>query len=248
MRYFLEFSYHGKPYHGWQKQPNALSVQQVLENALSTLLRLPITVIGAGRTDTGVHAKQMFAHFDVALQPCHLKHLVYQLNQYLGASIAIHHLKPVIPNAHARFDATSRTYEYHIVSKKVAFHNDLHYFFKPELNMADMNAAAAMLFQYNDFKCFSKSNTDVKTFNCEIYKAKWKSNENGYIFTIQANRFLRNMVRAIVGTLLNVGQGKINQDDFSMIIESKNRSQAGFSVPAHGLFLSHIAYPKSIYL
>lgn len=248
MRYFLEFSYHGKPYHGWQKQPNAISVQEVLETALSTLLRMPIPLVGAGRTDTGVHAKHMVAHFDAILNPSEAKQLVYQLNQYLDTSIAVHDLKRVKPNAHARFDAISRTYEYHIVSKKNVFCNDLHYFYKPELNMVTMNAAAALLFQHQDFKCFSKSHTDVKTFNCEIHHAEWKSNENGYIFTIQANRFLRNMVRAIVGTLLNVGQGKINQEDFSMIIESKNRSKAGFSVPAHGLFLTQIAYPQSIYL
>lgn len=248
MRYFLEFSYHGLNYHGWQRQPNAISVQEVLEQALSTLLRSPIAVVGAGRTDTGVHAKLMVAHFDTALDLNKQEQLAYQLNQFLGDDIAIHAIKQVNTEAHARFDALSRSYEYHIVSKKTSFNNDLHYFYKGTLDVKAMNLAAKLLLEYEDFECFSKSNSDVKTFLCRIDSAVWNKTENGYIFTITANRFLRNMVRAIVGTLLNVGAGKVNLKEFKLIIESKNRSKAGFSVPAHGLFLTDITYAKSTFI
>lgn len=248
MRYFLEFSYHGKNYHGWQKQPNAITVQEVLEHALSTLLRTSITVVGAGRTDAGVHAKFMVAHFDAELSELQEEQLVYQLNQFMSQDIAVHELKKVDANAHARFDALTRSYEYYIATRKMAFNNDLQFFFKGELNVEAMNKAAQLLLKYDDFECFSKTHTDVKTFLCKIHSVAWDKSENGYIFTITANRFLRNMVRAIVGTLINVGEGKINDKEFSMIIESKNRSKAGFSVPAQGLFLSKITYPKSIYI
>lgn len=248
MRYFLELSYHGKNYHGWQRQPNAISVQEVLEKALSTLLRKSISIIGAGRTDAGVHAKVMVAHFDTVLTSIQEEQLVYHLNQFLSSDIAIHSLKKVNPGAHARFDAISRSYEYYITSEKTAFNNDLHFLFKNPLDIDAMNNAANCLLDYEDFECFSKANTDVKTFLCKIEKAEWIKSENGYIFTITANRFLRNMVRAIVGTLLNVGEDKINTKQFLMILESKDRSKAGFSAPAHALFLTKITYPKSVYI
>ncbi len=248
MRYFLELSYHGKNYHGWQRQPNAITVQEVLEKALSTLLRKSISIIGAGRTDAGVHAKVMVAHFDTVLTSLQEGQLVYQLNQFLSSDIAVHSLKKVHHDAHARFDAISRSYEYYITSEKTAFNNDLHFVLKNDLDIEAMNKAASRLLDYEDFECFSKSNTDVKTFLCKIEKAEWIKTENGYIFTITANRFLRNMVRAIVGTLLNVGQGKINSKQFLMILESKDRSKAGFSAPAHALFLTKITYPKSVYI
>ena len=179
MRYFLELSYHGKNFHGWQRQPNAITVQEVLEKALSTLLRKSISIIGAGRTDAGVHAKVMVAHFDTVLKSIQEEQLVYQLNQFLSSDIAIHSLKKVYPDAHARFDAISRSYEYYITSEKTAFNNDLHFLLKNALDIEAMNKAANRLLDYQDFECFSKSNTDVKTFLCKIEKAEWIKTENG---------------------------------------------------------------------
>jgi len=242
LRYFVQFSYFGKPYHGWQKQPNAITVQQVLEKALSTLLRHPVETVGAGRTDTGVHAKQMFAHFetnDIADRT----NLVYRLNALLPKAIAVRRIFEVSDDAHARFDAVSRTYEYWIVQEKNPFYSDRAHFIKHPLDMERMNEGAAVLFTYKDFECFSKSNTDVKTYRCEISGAIWEKKDDRLIFTITADRFLRNMVRAIVGTLLEVGQGKSSVDDVKRIIKSKDRSQAGPSVPAKGLYLTSVRYP-----
>ena len=248
MRFFLEFSYAGTQYHGWQRQTNAISVQQVMENALKTLLKIDVPLLAAGRTDTGVHARQMFAHFEATLIPEVQKQLVYHLNQFLPNDIVIHSLRSVHPNVHARFDALSRTYEYHITAGKSAFGNDLHYSFSKPLDMESMNIATEILMEYEDFECFSKSNTDVKTYLCEISYAKWNKTKNGYIFTITANRFLRNMVRAIVGTLIEIGLRKKKINDLHQIIASKSRSEAGFSVPAQGLFLTNIEYSDSIYI
>ena len=248
MRYFLEFSYAGTNYHGWQRQPNAITVQQVLEKALGTLLKTKIPLLGAGRTDTGVHARQMFAHFDAEITADTFQQLVYQLNQFLPEDIVIHSLRNVKVDAHARFDALSRTYEYHIVQGKTPFGTNVQYRVNMPLDIAVMNEAAAILLTYEDFECFSKTNTDVKTFLCDISYAQWNATEKGYIFTITANRFLRNMVRAIVGTHIEIGLKKKNIEDLHQIIESKNRSGAGYSVPAHGLFLTNIEYPISIYI
>lgn len=248
MRFFLEFSYAGTHYHGWQSQPNALSVQEVMENALETLLKTPTPLVAAGRTDTGVHARQMIAHFDGELVEAARQHFVYQLNQFLPQDIAIHSLKQVQPDAHARFDALSRTYEYHIAKEKTPFGNELQYLVKQPLDLEVMNEGAALLLDYEDFECFSKSHTDVKTFLCKISHAAWTNSEKGYTFTITANRFLRNMVRAIVGTLLEIGLKKKKVDDLHQIIKNKNRSEAGYSVPAQGLFLTQVEYPKNIYL
>ncbi|MFI2744020.1 tRNA pseudouridine(38-40) synthase TruA [Zhouia sp. PK063] len=245
MRYFIEFSYFGKAYHGWQRQPNAISVQQVLEEGLSTILRSNLTVIGAGRTDAGVHAKQMFAHFDVA-QPLEIGVLHHKLNSYLPKDIAIHEIFEVNDDAHARFDAVSRTYEYWIVFNKNPFYTDFAYHLKQEVSVAKMNEAAKVLFDYTDFKCFSKSNTDVKTYHCKIMQASWEMNGDTLVFTVKADRFLRNMVRAIVGTLLTVGMDKATVADVKKIIESKNRSKAGVSVPAQGLYLTKVEYPSAI--
>lgn len=242
MRYFIQFSYFGKPYHGWQKQPNAITVQQVLEKALSTLLRHPVETVGAGRTDTGVHAKQMFAHFetdDIADRA----NLVYRLNALLPEAIAVRNIFEVSDDAHARFDAISRTYEYWIVQEKNPFYSDRAHCIKHHLDIERMNEGADVLINYKDFECFSKSNTDVKTYRCDITKAIWEKRDDGLIFTITADRFLRNMVRAIVGTLLEVGQGKSSVDDVKRIINSKDRSQAGPSVPAKGLYLTSVRYP-----
>ena len=245
MRYFLEFSYNGKAYHGWQKQPNAISVQEVLEKGLSTLLKTKISVMGAGRTDAGVHAALMFAHFDFEGE-VNAKDLVYKLNSFLPKDIAVNDVFRVNPEAHARFDALSRTYNYKISTSKNVFDYDFAYEVQLPLDMKAMNEASKILFQYKDFQCFSKSNTDVKTYNCEIKEACWTRDSNQLIFTISADRFLRNMVRAIVGTMVNIGLGKLKPEVMHEIIVSKDRSNAGFSVPAHGLYLVEIVYPDTI--
>ncbi|MBO6880621.1 tRNA pseudouridine(38-40) synthase TruA [Winogradskyella sp.] len=245
MRFFIELSYNGKAYHGWQNQPNAISVQEVLEKALSTILKNNISITGAGRTDTGVHASQMFAHFDFDgnFEP---NDLVYKLNSFLPKDVAIHSVFKVAQEAHARFDAISRTYNYKVSTSKNVFDYDFTYQMHLPLNVDAMNEACKILFEYKDFQCFSKSNTDVKTYNCDIKEAYWTKNSDQLVFTISANRFLRNMVRAIVGTMVNIGLGKLQPDDLHKIIASKDRGKAGFSVPAHGLYLVEIVYPDSI--
>ncbi|MCH1538400.1 MAG: tRNA pseudouridine(38-40) synthase TruA [Flavobacteriaceae bacterium] len=248
MRYFMSLAYNGTPFHGWQCQPNAISVQEVLEEALTTVLRTPIKITGAGRTDTGVHAKLMVAHFDADIPQKVYDNLVYLLNQYLKKEIVIHSIQKVKEDAHARFDALIRTYEYHIDVQKNPFSNGLSYIFKDSLDLSKMNEAADLIKTFKDFEAFSKTNTDVKTFFCEISHAEWVKKKGGYVFTITANRFLRNMVRAIVGTLLDVGTNKTSVAEVAEIIKSKQRSNAGFSVPAHGLYLTDIQYPNNIYI
>ena len=245
MRYFIELSYHGKAYHGWQNQPNAISVQEVVEKALFTLLGEKIDIVAAGRTDAGVHALQMFVHFDTDLS-FNSEDLTYKLNAFLPQDIAVNDIFEVKPEAHARFDATSRTYLYRISLKKNAFNFDYAYLMKKPLQLHLMNEATKVLLGYQDFQCFSKTHTDVKTYFCDIKQAEWKQIDDELHFTIKADRFLRNMVRAIVGTLINVGLGKITIDDLQIIIQSKDRSEAGYSVPAHGLYLINIDYPESI--
>lgn len=245
MRYFIEFSYNGKAYRGWQNQPNAISVQQVLEEALSKMLRTKIAVMGAGRTDAGVHASQMFAHFDVT-EEFDIDTIIFKLNCYLPKDIAIHQIYEVHQKAHARFNALSRTYHYRISNKKNVFNSDFAYHVYFSLDVEKMNEACEILLQYKDFQCFSKSNTDVKTYHCDIKEAYWKLENDELIFTITADRFLRNMVRAIVGTLIEIGLGKMEVDKLHDIIISKNRSEAGFSVPAQGLFLTEIVYPDNL--
>lgn len=242
MRYFIEFAYNGKNYHGWQSQPNASSVQETLGKALSVILRSEIELMGAGRTDTGVHAKQMFAHFDFE-EILENDFLVNKLNAYLPKDIVIYKIISVSEEAHARFDATKRTYEYHIHTYKNAFENESSWYHHQNLDLEKMNEACKILFQHEDFQCFSKSNTDVKTYNCKIVEANWKKNNEKIIFTISADRFLRNMVRAIVGTMVEIGSGKKNINDFKKILESKDRNQAGPSAPAHGLYLTQVKYP-----
>ena len=220
MRYFIELSYNGKAYHGWQNQPNAITVQQVLEEALSVLLNTKIEVVGAGRTDSGVHASQMYAHVDVDVE-LDISTLSYKLNSFLPNDIAIHDIYKVKDEAHARFDATSRTYHYKISTKKNVFNNDFAYQLQLPLDFEKMNEACKILLQYKDFQCFSKSNTDVKTYNCNIMEAKWIYDHNELTFIVTADRFLRNMVRAIVGTMINIGLGKIEVKELISIIESK---------------------------
>ena len=245
MRYFIVFSYLGKSYHGWQNQPNAITVQEVLEDSLTKLIGEPIAVTGAGRTDAGVHAKEMFAHFDFE-EELDLTDLVYRLNAFLPEDIATQDIFNVLDDAHARFDAYERTYEYWITQKKNPFYKDSAHYVKLPLDLAAMNEAATLFLEYSDFECFSKSNSDVHTYLCNVKKVVWTKEKDKLVFTITADRFLRNMVRAIVGTLLDVGLGKSNLEDMKQILESKDRSKAGASVPAKGLYLTKIAYPKTI--
>ena len=247
MRYFITLSYDGTNYHGWQIQPNGNSVQETLATALSTLLREDTPVVGAGRTDAGVHAKKMIAHFDTERE-VNCTHLVDKLNRLLPADIAVQQVCPVCADAHARFSATSRTYHYYISTAKDPFNRQrtMRLFHAPDF--ARMNEAARRLFDYIDFTSFSKLHTDVATNNCRIMQAQWQQvDEHEWRFVIQADRFLRNMVRAVVGTLLEVGRGKMSVDDFCKVIEEKNRCSAGTSVPAHALFLVDVTYPDSIY-
>ncbi len=248
MRYFISLAYNGTHFHGWQYQPNAISVQQVLEDSLSTVLRTPIKVTGAGRTDTGVHAKLMVAHFDASISDDIYGNLVHLLNQFLNSDIVIYSITLVKGAAHARFDALLRTYEYHIDFEKNPFSNGFAYLFRDTLNLDKMNEATQLIKTTKDFEAFSKTNTNIKTFFCDISYAQWTKGERGYVFKITANRFLRNMVRSIVGTLLDVGSNKTTIGQVGGVIKSKQRSNAGFSVPAHGLYLSDIKYPDNIYI
>lgn len=247
LRFFLEIAFNGKNYHGWQNQPDAITVQQTIEGALSTLFQRKIDIVGAGRTDTGVHARQIFAHFDL-LEDESVENLVYKLNSLLPKDIAIYDCFQVKNDAHARFDAITRTYRYYSITKRDPFLEPYVYTLYQMPNLNKMNEAAQVLFQYHDFQCFSKSKTDVKSYLCTISEAFWEERDNQLIFTVSADRFLRNMVRAIVGTLLEVGFGKSNLQDVHQIIQSKNRSNAGKSVPAQGLFLENVTYPESIKL
>lgn len=242
MRYFVAFAYNGKNYCGWQYQPHSPSVQETLNKALSMLLRTRIDATGAGRTDAGVHATQMYAHFDYDGQ-IDSNTLTKRINAFLPKDIVVYRFIPLHNEAHARFDATSRSYEYHIHTFKDAFINEGSWFNFHPLDVDKMNEAAQVLFDYIDFKCFSKTHTDVKTFNCKITEARWEQHGNKLIFHISADRFLRNMVRAIVGTLVEVGLGKSTVQDVRNIIESRDRNKAGFSVPAHGLYLTKVIYP-----
>lgn len=244
MRYFITLSYDGTRYHGWQIQPNGISVQETLSKAVSTLMREEIEVTGAGRTDAGVHASMMVAHFDSAkdLSNEDLVQLKYRLNKLLPTDIAVQMVEHVSDDAHARFSATSRTYKYYIVTEKTPFEPYAYRFPQP-LNFELMNQAAQLLFSYTDFTSFSKLHTDAKTNNCKIMHAEWTQvSETKWVFTIKADRFLRNMVRAIVGTLLDVGRGAMTLSQFADVIEKKNRCSAGTSVPGNALFLVNITY------
>lgn len=222
-------------------QPNAASVQQTLNQALSTILKSEINLMGAGRTDSGVHARQMYAHFDIDAA-INIPSIIHKLNAYLPKDIVIYDIFPVADEAHCRFDATKRTYQYHINTHKDPFLEKQSWYFHQELDLDRMNRAAKLLMNYTDFQSFSKVQTDVNNFDCTIFEAYWTQEQQQLIFTITANRFLRNMVRSIVGTLINIGIHKISLDDFENIINSKNREKAGFSVPAHGLYLTEITY------
>lgn len=246
MRYFIEIAYNGKNYFGWQRQPEQISVQQVLEETLSTLLRTEIKIMGAGRTDTGVHAKQLFAHFDFD-EIENKDEFIFRINSFLPKDISVKNIFEVKEDAHARFDAVEREYEYIISLDKDPFSQDFAFQINNKPNVDLMNKAAELLLTHKDFQCFSRSKTDVKTYNCTIVKAFWEAKNNRLIFTITADRFLRNMVRAIVGTLLEVGFGKISLDKFQKILDSKSREEAGASAPSHGLYLTKVVYPETIF-
>ena len=279
MRFFITFSYNGTRYCGWQRQPNGIAVQEELEKALTTILRTPIELTGAGRTDAGVHALNMVAHFDIAddMLPAYLKEsdteigqrsysppvlggvprsgegvingykrLINNLNSLLPYDIAVKNIERVTDEAHARFDALSRKYEYHIITNKNPFLKEQACRIHFPLNMELMNEAAKVLFEYEDFTSFSKLHTDVKTNNCTIMEAYWQQRGEELVFTIKANRFLRNMVRAIVGTLMEVGREKLTIKGFRQVIEAKNRCSAGHSVPACGLYFIEAEYPETI--
>lgn len=246
-RYFIYLGYNGKNFSGWQVQPNGITVQQCIEEALATLFRRPVPIVGAGRTDAGVHARTMIAHFDWDEPIADLPFLAEKLNRLLPKDIAIYRIVPVRPEAHARFDATSRTYKYYITTHKDPFNYDLVYKMTGKLDFEAMNEACKVLFDFVDFTSFSKLHTDVKTNNCRIYKAGWEQEGNVWVFTVQADRFLRNMVRAIVGTLLEVGRGKLTIEGFRKVIEAKDRCKAGTSVPGHALYLVDVTYPEELF-
>ena len=247
MRYFIEISYNGKNFHGWQQQPNAITVQEEIEKALSLLIGFEVSVVGCGRTDAGVHASQFFAHFDLKDGIDELK-FVFRLNAILPDSIVVLTLFKVNEKDHARFDAIYRSYEYRMFLGKNPFLTDTTWQIQNRnYNIVKMNQAAKEMLNYTNFKAFSRSKTDVKTYDCSIKQAEWIKDGKNLVFYITANRFLRNMVRAIVGTLLDVGLGKISIDDFKTIIENQDRTLAGASVKAHGLFLTKVGYPERIY-
>ena len=247
-RYFIYFSYDGAAYHGWQVQPNAITVQQVLEEALAKLVRQPVPLVGAGRTDAGVNAACMVAHGDF---PCEADcaQLVYKLNKILPPDIAVSDVRRVKDDAHARFDALSRRYNYHVVTAKSPFARRYACRVLPGVDFEAMNRAAEILYEYTDFTSFSKLHTDVKTNNCKVTFARWcQVSDNEWVFEIEADRFLRNMVRAIVGTLLLVGRGKLTLDGFRAVIENKARGEAGDSAMGEALFLVDVKYPDDIFL
>ena len=257
MRYFVFFSYNGTSYHGWQYQPNASSVQECMESAFRTLLRQPVTLTAAGRTDTGVHARLMAAHFDLEnlLDAHELQDLAFRLNGYLPDSISIEKVVQVLPTAHARFDATSRTYEYWVSDIKNPYTAHLITFTRFRLDYDLMNRAAELLLQTDDFASFCKAHSDNKTTICHVRRAIWEERplpfmpeHTAHVFTIEADRFLRNMVRAVVGTLFEVGRGAMTIEQMQQAIRAHDRCAAGQSMPPDGLYLTDIRYPESIFL
>ena len=250
MRYFIRFAYDGTAFHGSQRQPNGITVQETMEQALAMIFREDIPLTFAGRTDAGVHAREMYAHMDIDEEAMRREgeRLVFRLNGILPDSIAIFDIYPVTDDAHARFSAVRRTYEYHVIDHKDPFLLPYATRLRQPLDYAAMNEAALLLIGKQDFASFCRTHTDVKTTICDLTQAQWKELENGHaVFTISADRFLRNMVRAVVGTLFQVGQGKMTKEQFAQVIAQKNRCSAGDSAPAQGLYLTHIQYPQEIF-
>jgi tRNA pseudouridine38-40 synthase len=248
-RYFIKLAYNGKRFGGWQKQPNADTVQRWIENALSAIAHVKNGITGCGRTDAGVHASVFYAHFDheTAFSKEKLESLVFRLNGFLPDDIVVYEIIPVFPGTHARYSALSRQYEYLIIKKKDPFCYENAYFIPRNLDLVSMNYTSKLLLGTHDFQCFTKVKTQVNSFVCDVQFASWSEQDQFLKFTIRADRFLRNMVRAIVGTLLDVGYGKLTSEDFRKIIESHNRSEAGFSVPAKGLILTDVVYPDKLF-
>lgn len=246
-RYFIYLSFNGARYHGWQIQPNGITVQAELEKALATLLRRETPVTGAGRTDAGVNARLMVAHFDTPAPLDNPAETADRLNRVLPPDMAVYDIRPVTDEAHSRFDALSRTYKYYLIDHKSPFLEAFACRYRGTLDFDRMNEAAEQLYRYTDFTSFSKLHTDVKTNNCRIYEAGWKQEGDLWVFTIRADRFLRNMVRAIVGTLLEVGRGKMSVDGFRQVIEAKDRGKAGTSAPGHALYLVNVTYPDRLF-
>ncbi len=244
MRFFLDISYKGTNFHGWQIQPNGNTVQAELEKALSTILKTETSIVGSGRTDTGVHATQQIAHFDSESKP---DDLVYKLNSFLPKDISVNELKEVNTEAHARFDATKRMYHYHINQSKNPFKQETSYYFTQAIDIELINKGCEIIKGWENFECFSKVHTEVNNFNCEIFKADWQQKGDEHLFIVEANRFLRGMVRAMVGTLLDVGTGKTSLEELKEILKSNDRKKAGRAVPPQGLFLEKIEYPTNIY-
>tara|TARA_R110001592_G_scaffold31788_1_gene111715 strand:- start:2887 stop:3633 length:747 start_codon:yes stop_codon:yes gene_type:complete len=246
VRYFLDISYNGTSYYGWQIQKSGPTVQAEIEHALSKLLGEKVGIMGSGRTDAGVHAKQQIAHFDTE-KTVDLVWLKFRLNSFLSPNVAVNDVVEVNSEAHTRFDAIERSYEYYIHQQKSPFVQELSYYFPKPLNIDLMNEAASKLLGTQDFESFSRIKTEVNNFICNITKAHWKMENDSLVFHVTANRFLRGMVRALVGTLLEVGLGKLTVEDFIKIIERKDRTAAGRAVPPKGLFLSKVTYPSSVY-
>ncbi len=249
-RYFIELGFDGFPFNGWQKQPNATTIQELLEKAMATLLRQPIEVTGAGRTDTQVHATSYTAHFDTPdqLSTEQRTDLIYRLNRILPPEIAVYNIHHVKPDIHARFSALSRSYEYHIARIKSPFLVNRAWFMDRPVDLGKMQNACNILRKHDDFECFSKSNTQVNHYRCKIFEADWEERGQLLVFKITADRFLRNMVRAIVGTMMDVGSGKLSIADFEKVLESRNRSKAGYSVPGYGLYFMGAGYEPDIFL
>lgn len=248
MRYFIHLAYNGSAYHGWQSQQNAHSVQVEVEKCMSLKIGEPVRLTGCGRTDTGVHARNYYAHFDLEkpLQPNQIEILTSKIDHFLPKDISLFNIWPVPEQANARFDALSRTYHYHIARKKDPFSTDVSWYIFGNLEIESMQQAANLLIGKQDFTSFAKLHAQTKTNICHVQKALWHINGDELIFEICADRFLRNMVRAIVGTLVEVGQGKLSVDQFAAIIQRKDRSSAGFSAPAHALFLQEVVYPEAL--
>lgn len=247
-RYFIKLAFDGSRFSGWQLQPNAETVQAVLDDALFKLLKTNQGVTGCGRTDAGVHAKVFFAHFDVNKPIADPVQFVHKLNRFLPSEIAILTIQPVVPTAHARFSASWREYHYFLLTRKDPFLDAIAYKVGYNLDVNRMNQAGEILIEHSDFECFSKVRTQVANFRCKLFLAEWSKTENGLVFVIRADRFLRNMVRAIVGTMIDIGRNKISLQDLETILKSRNRSLAGQSVPAKGLFLWDVSYPEELFI
>ncbi|MGM0612590.1 MAG: tRNA pseudouridine(38-40) synthase TruA [Bacteroidota bacterium] len=247
-RYFIELSFNGESFHGWQRQKEHYTVQQCLEDYMSVFLKQNVTVMGAGRTDAGVHAKNFFAHTDIDLKGMPINDFVYKMNRFLPPSIVLHSLYPVNKNAHARFDAIERSYKYYITTEKDPFSNTFAYVYLAPLDLEKMNSAAEYLIGTHDYSSFARSGTDVNNYICTVKQATWVIDNKLFVFHITADRFLRNMVRAIVGTLIDVGRGQIEIEEVEKIMSYKDRQYAGKSVPGKGLFLTEIKYPRHLFL